>query len=165
MTGTDSVEEAIELQHQLRSLFAEADFILRKWNSNCPALLQAIPLSLRDTQTSLTISCLDEAYTKTLGFEWHSMLDHIRLSVTNQNPPTALTKRALVSNIAKTYDVLGWFSPVIIKIKILLQKVWEAKIGWDDTVPPPIAEDWILWQTQISLLSQVHVSLLLPKGS
>ena len=88
LTGADSIEEAIELQHQLQSLFTEADFILRKWNSNSPALLQAIPPSLRDTQTSLTISCLDEAHTKMLDIEWNSILDHFRLSVTNQNPPT-----------------------------------------------------------------------------
>ena len=31
-----------------------------------------------------------------------------------------ITKRALVSDIAKTYDILGWFSPAIIKVKILL---------------------------------------------
>lgn len=38
-----------------------------------------------------------------------------------------LTKHLLVFNIAKTFDVLGWFSPSIIKIKILLP-VWELKL-------------------------------------
>jgi hypothetical protein len=32
----------------------------------------------------------------------------------------------------KVYDVLGWFSPSVIMVKILLQKVWERKIVWDD---------------------------------
>ena len=165
LTGANTVEEAIELQRQLRDLFSEADFVLRKWNSSSPALLQAVPPDLRDTQTSLIISSSEDIYTKTLGTEWHSVLDHFRLSVTNSTPPEALTKCALVSDIAKTYDVLGWFAPAIIKVKILLQKVWEARIGWDDCVPRPIAEDWLLWCTQLNSLSNSHPPLLFPKGS
>lgn len=158
LTGADTTEEDIELQCQLHNLFSEADFVLRKWKSSTPALLQTIPPDLRDTQTSLTISSSEEAYAKTQGIEWHSVLDHFRLSVTNQSPPEALMKRALTSDIARTYDVLGWFAPAIIKVKILLQKVWEAKIGWDDCVPRPIVDDWRLWRTQLNSLSQIHIS-------
>ena len=43
--------------------------------------------------------------------------------------------RQIVSGVAKVYDVLGWFSPVIIKGKILLWKLWDLKIGWDEKVP------------------------------
>ncbi len=49
------------------------------------------------------------------------------------------SKRALVSDIAKTYDVLGWFAPVIIKAKIMLQKTWESRVDWDELVPEEIA--------------------------
>lgn len=34
--------------------------------------------------------------------------------------------RILVSDIAKTFDVLGWFSPTIVKVKILLQRLWKC---------------------------------------
>lgn len=46
-----------------------------------------------------------------------------------------LTKRGLVSDIAKVFDVLGFFSPATIKMKILLQHLWEMKIDWDEAVP------------------------------
>ena len=62
-----------------------------------------------------------------------------------------------MSDIAKTYDVLGWFAPVIIKAKILLQSVWESKVDWDDKVPEPIIEEWSLWRSQLKSLSQVHI--------
>ena len=76
LTGADSTDDAIELQHQLRALFSEADFLLRKWNLSSPAVFREIPPDLRHTHTSLTISSCDEAYNKTLGIEWHSVLDH-----------------------------------------------------------------------------------------
>ena len=75
LTGADS-EEGIQLQAQLQDLFAESDFLLRKWNSSNPTVLQAISPELRDTQTSLTISDTDKIYSKTLGIAWHSVLDH-----------------------------------------------------------------------------------------
>ncbi len=114
-------------------------------------------LHVFETQTSLTISDSEEVYTKTLGIEWHSVLDHFRLSVIERSPPKAFTKRALVSDIAKTYDVLGLFAPAIVKVKILLQRVWEAKVDWDDLVPQPILEEWLLWRAQLSSLSQKHI--------
>ena len=154
ITGADSEEDGIQLQAQLQDLFAEADFLLRKWNSSNPTVLQAIS---PDTQTSLTLSESDEVYSKTLGIAWHSVLDHFRLSVADHPPLENLTKRKLVSEIAKTYDVLGWFAPSIIMVKILLQRVWESKVDWDDPVPLPIEEEWISWRSQLGSLRQVHI--------
>ena len=65
-------------------------------------------------------------------------------------PITNITKRALVSDIAKTYDILGWFSPTIIKVKILLQQLWEQKVGWDDPVPQAI---WLQRRSELHFLT------------
>ena len=51
--------------------------------------------------------------------------------------------------MAKTFDALGWFAPVIVKVKILLQRLWEAGIGWDDPVPLTIQEAWEMWRSQL----------------
>ena len=72
--------------------------------------------------------------------EWHSVLDHFRLTVTSHIAHASLTKRALVSNIARTYDVPGWFSPAAIKAKILIQRVWEAEVDWNEEVPELVLE-------------------------
>lgn len=53
-----------------------------------------------------------------------------------------MTKISLVSDIAKTFDALGWYSPTIVKAKILLQMLWLEKINWDDPVSDPILEEW-----------------------
>ena len=85
-------------QAQLQGLFTKAEFLLRKWNSSSPAVLQAISPELRDT---LTISDTDEIYSKTLGIAWHSVLDHFRLSIMDRPPTENLTKRGLVSDIIR----------------------------------------------------------------
>ena len=156
ITGADSIEEAIELQRQLQELFAKGGFLLRKWNSNQPAVLQHLPQELRDGHSTQQLPNPDE-YTKTLGLEWNMSSDHFRLTVAPLPPMEHITKRILVSEVAKTFDVLGWFAPAIIKVKIVLQRLWELKTGWDDQLPPAIQEVWSQWRSELSLLSSKHL--------
>ena len=83
-------------------------------------------------------------------------MDHFRLTISDPPPLTNITKRSLVSDIAKTFDILGWFSPSTIKVKILLQQLWEQKVGWDDSVPPHIRDTWFHWRLELHLLSEKH---------
>ena len=55
LTGADSIEEGIELYCQLQALFAKADFLLRKWNSSSPSVLEGVPHKLRDDKTSRSL--------------------------------------------------------------------------------------------------------------
>ena len=43
-----------------------------------------------------------------------------------------LTRRILMSQIHGIYDPLGLLSPVTIKFKLVLQKMVEAKLDWDE---------------------------------
>ena len=79
-----------------------------------------------------------EEYTKALGLEWSTTLDHFCLTIADLPAPDIVTKQILISNIAKIFDVFGWFLPIIIKMKIILQRLWEAKLNWDDPVPSSI---------------------------
>ena len=144
LTGADSVEEAIALQHQLQEMFQKGGFLLRKWSSSCPQVIENLPPELKG-MTSLTISDVD-VYTKTLGIEWSAVADCFRLTMAELPPPVNVTERFLVSDVAKTFDILGWFSPLIILVKILLQRLWEMKIDWDDIVPQSIREIWLRWR-------------------
>ena len=46
--------------------------------------------------------------------------DHFRLTISQSPLLNNITKRALISDVAKT---LGWFSLVIVKVKILFQEL------------------------------------------
>ena len=111
LTGANSIEEAVELQMQLQDLFSQGNFL--PLNSNRPAVLQHIPAELRDVHSTQTLPSPEE-YTKTLGIEWNANTDHFRLTITDFPSVTRITKRVLVSDVARTFDVLGWFSPASI---------------------------------------------------
>ena len=67
LTGADSISQAIELQRQLQTLFSKGGFLLRKWNSSEPGVIQNLPAAdLKETKSTQTMPSSEE-YTKTLG--------------------------------------------------------------------------------------------------
>ncbi|XP_033359909.1 uncharacterized protein LOC117238806 [Bombus vosnesenskii] len=54
-----------------------------------------------------------------------------------------MTKRTISSEIAKiTQDPLGLLAPVIVRAKMLLQRLWTLKIGWDESLPADVHTEW-----------------------
>ena len=66
LTVADSIDEAISLQKQLQTLFAKGGFLLRRWNSISPSVVEQINPELRDSQNVLSIM-ESPGYTKHLG--------------------------------------------------------------------------------------------------
>ena len=67
-----------------------------------------------------------------LGVEWNTKLDSLRLAAGTFLSGPALTKRVLASKIGRIYHILGCYSPLIIKLKVLLQHLWLCKREKDD---------------------------------
>ena len=125
--GTSSVSEAIELQKELQEVFSRGRFVLRKWKSNEPAALCHL-LHLVDLCTSREF-LVDGKYTMVFRVKWNTELDLLRLTAGTLSSRHELTKRVPAPNIARVYNILGWYSPSITKIKVLLQKLWLSKQG------------------------------------
>ncbi|KRZ77945.1 hypothetical protein T10_5618 [Trichinella papuae] len=47
------------------------------------------------------------------------------------------TKRSLLSVVFKVYDPLRWLSPFVVRVKILLQRLWQQGFDWDETLSHP----------------------------
>ena len=156
LTGADTKAEALALQSKLQKLFNKAHFTLRKWNSSDPTVLDNIPPELKESYFTHLLPD-PTGYTKTLGVKWNSLEDVFRLTIADLPDLKLLTKRQLTSDIAKTFDILGWFSPSIIKAKILLQRLWERKIDWDETAPPDVLHTWRRWRLELPLLASKHI--------
>ncbi len=148
LTGADTIEMATQLQQQLQKLFDKSCFGNGILQDIAPELLAQQPLH---TLTESTLTERDE-YTKTLGIEWDARLDQFRLIVAKLSHQMVLTKRILTSDIAKIFDVLGWIAPVTIKAKILLQRLWEEGLHWDEQVPENLRDNWMQWRAGLAHL-------------
>ena len=151
LMGADSVEVAIGLQTQLQELFELGGFVLRKWKSSESAVLEHIPSQMLDVDSSQEVTPSSE-FTKVLGTEWNATLDSFRPMIFAFLPEKTLTKRALASDIARLFDVLGWCSPTVIKPKMLLQRLWEDRLDWDEPVSRVTLEAWKRWRDELPIL-------------
>ena len=164
LTGADNIESAITLQRQLQDLFTCGGFLLRKWNSSEPSVVDAIFPELREMKEVHSISDSEQGYTKTLGLEWDTKIDMFQITLAELPPLENLNKRMLVSNVSKVFDVFGWFAPVTIRMKILPQRVWERRVDWDSPVPEEIQRAWQRWRCELPSLSSKGVPrCYLPK--
>ena len=120
LVGAESVEEAVCLQAQLQDLLARGVLSLHKWKSSKPNVLEHVPYHLLDPLSSQPLPDPDN-FTKTLGIEWSANLDCFRLSVSQPPSHLQIIKRMLVPDIAKVHDILGWFAPSVIQVKMMLQ--------------------------------------------
>ncbi len=132
LAGANTPEVALQLQQQLRQLLLNGGFDLRKWRSNSTQVLQNIDTTLHEKipTKSLTDDHSSE-HPKALGMVWDSISDTMSVSV---GEPKAITptKRGVISDIARTFDVFGWLAPSLIVMKIMFQRLWELKLSVQD---------------------------------
>ena len=80
---------------------------------------------------------------KLLGMIWDYVNDEIYIRAPAFEN-TNLTKRSLLSNIAKVFDPIGFFGPLLIQGRMLVQETLEGGFSWDDKLPTDIIEKWRL---------------------
>ena len=47
----------------------------------------------------------------------------------------APTKRGVVTKIAMIFDPLGIISPFVLRVKVLVQRLWALKLDWMSSCP------------------------------
>ena len=73
---------------------------------------------------------------KVLGVYWDHKKDIISLKINevHQEAKNIPTKRNILSVIASVFDPVGYLQPIVIKLKILFQKICRSKLEWDDDI-------------------------------
>ncbi|CAK9831432.1 hypothetical protein ANTRET_LOCUS8425 [Anthophora retusa] len=149
ITGANSIEEAIRLRTEVIGLFNRGGLNIRQWASNEPQLLAG----LNENQIHPKILG-DPTTMKTLGISWDARKDLMLYTV---EPPsvTKVTKRTVLSSIAKIFDPLGLLGPVTIIAKIFMQRLWQLKVDWDESLPASLHTDWTTFVQQLLHLDNV----------
>ncbi|XP_075159812.1 uncharacterized protein LOC142232963 [Haematobia irritans] len=152
LSGGYSIEETIESQKSLIKVLNSAGFPLKKITANDPKLLTHIH---RDDLYDLDLLRFSESSSaKTLGIKWNAMSDTFSYSTISTQPHTSITKRQVLSQVAKLFDPAGWITPVIIRAKILMQQLWLETLDWDDEISP---DSLRTWNTLLDDLAQIKI--------
>ncbi|XP_073962027.1 uncharacterized protein [Choristoneura fumiferana] len=163
LAGSDTPEGAGQLKQELTDLLRSGGFELSKWTSNCKELLHDVPAEHLE-KPRVFDSAEGLEFFKILGIQWDSNCDsfsyHTKLDDTN-----SCSKRSILSTLARTFDPLGWITPVIFRGKVLMQKLWLLKLSWDDVPPADVSEEWLGIVGDLSTMSQLQIERFILKDT
>ena len=67
-----------------------------------------------------------------------------------------ITKRKVLSSLAKLFDPLGLVLPVTVKGKVLMREIWTLKLDWDEELPNSLVKEFKKLHSDFHLVHGVH---------
>ena len=141
LSGADSGSETKTLQTEATEVMAGGGFLMGKWESS---------LLLEDK--------VSPDHKKTLGLSWSPRSDSFSFRGVDIDVPVTVTKRVVLSLLARVFDPLGLVLPVTVSARFLFQDIWVLGLGWDDVVPADLAQAFLRWLSGLQVLKSLSVS-------
>ena len=98
---------------------------------------------------------------------WNILEDTLTFkSERDKDNNNTVTKRRILSRISSIYDPLGLLSPITVRAKIILRKLWTAPrcIGWDDLVPDEVLKEWNSLNEDLKRVNEIQIYRSLTPG-
>ncbi|XP_055928649.1 uncharacterized protein LOC129959781 [Argiope bruennichi] len=138
--GTDSVMEAFALSSDAVAILRSGGFKLRKLRSS-NSDLRALWV-----KNAFCESEEEGGELKVLGLNWNPNKDVLSLEVKGLVDSLGglnNTKRCVLQTAERIFDPVGLIAPFVIRVKCLLQEIWERGMDWDDDLPEDLRLKWI----------------------
>lgn len=139
----ETESQIVDFYHKSKSIMQSAGFTLHEWNSNSQKLNSSID------HVSGTVNVL--------GLEWNTVSDAFSVKIPDV-ANNVVTKRFIVSNVAKIFDPYGQLLPVTVRGKLLVQDLWRLKVGWDEKLPESKIKEWLNYSKEILKLDKFEIS-------
>ncbi|XP_037820796.1 uncharacterized protein LOC119609875 [Lucilia sericata] len=155
LAGSHELSLALRSRDELIKVLDSAKFSLRKWISNENSLL--VGLKPEHLLSSDILKLEDTTTTKTLGLRWNAGLDFFYFNPIKQPSRENITKRTVLSDIAKLFDPAGWLAPKIIIAKMIMQQIWKDQIDWDENLKPETLNSWLSFLDDYPNIEQIKI--------
>ncbi|XP_070548332.1 uncharacterized protein [Ptychodera flava] len=158
-----TVNQAQKLTKQVDTVLAEGGFKVKGWVSN-KSLNEETPDSDRVERKLLP----NEAEEKVLGTVWEPEEDVLSFKVTmnldryvanrGESDNLKLTKRRVLSQVARIFDPIGFATAFLIRAKIGMQHLWLQGIDWDQELSQQMQHQWMKLFQEMTDLNNVSFS-------
>ena len=95
---------------------------------------------------------------RTLGLIWNYASDSFVFDLvgyTNIAAELPLTKRSVLSVVARLFDPLGLLAPIIVPMKVLFQELCVSKYGWDSPLNDTSSHKFLDWNHELRKVSHI----------
>jgi len=138
VTSVDTVEDYKKFKPEAIAILASAKMDLRQWESN--------------------VETAETENTTVLGLRWCKTTDELSCIVEPiNNKELKVTKRSVLSIVAKVFDPIGYLGPALIEVKKLLQESWTLDVSWDEEWTGTLLQRFLRWYGEIDELSKIKI--------
>ena len=145
LTGAETEQAIVEMFEEAQSVMGKAGMSLAKWSTSSKVISDTLGINAFE-------SC-----SKILGIIWSPMSDSYSFEGISVPLDSCITKRVILSCIARLFDPLGFLTPFTISVKCLFQSIWKLGLAWDDPVPNEFQREFILWLNGMNDLKEFYI--------
>ena len=160
--SVNTVTEAKQLAKDLDIILETGGFNVKGWVSN-----KSLEDHMQSEKPAEMAVFRRNVAEKVLGMAWNNQADTLTFNVDSDaidhvirggqlSSEGKLTKRLLLSQVARIYDPLGLAAAFLIRAKIGLQELWQAGVDWDEDAPLAVREKWKDLFREMKELSRVE---------
>ena len=137
------------------SNIATACFQLRKWSSSDLSLVERLPDTYRESADTRHIES-EGYFINTLGVVWRPKHDIFTFNVkpTDKTPPT---KRHILSEVTRIFDLLGLLSPIVIQLKSFIQALWLDNLSWDQPLKHNLSQQYNHLSSDLKSIEEIDI--------
>lgn len=141
IVSSREVDDAHTISTAARDILQDAGMKLCKWVTNSPEL------RARWTGNAMEQTLVSDSsgnVLKVLGLVWRPesdafVFDFKLLSVLERKENT---KRNVLQTSSRIFDPIGFLTPFTVRVKCLLQEMWERGLSWDKHLPSELTRKW-----------------------
>lgn len=67
------------------------------------------------------------------------------------------TKRNVLQTSSRIFDPIGFLTPFTVRVKYLLQEMWERGLSWDEHLPSELTRMWNQWCSEVPQLRLIAI--------
>ena len=152
--SVNTPQEAIEFYQQLVETLKRSGFFLKKWASNCPEVLQSIPLEAHLESNELTMNADSSPI---LGLEWIIDSDSLRVCRgPNKERPNEVTQEVVLFFVSSVIEPMGNYAPFTMRMRMLVKSIW-IRFGqsWDKIISEEDKRIFFEWVKKCRQLSRL----------
>ena len=166
LTSSDKVEDLTRLVEELDSMLPEINMSCHKFAANDERILQSVAPERRAKEAKLAKEDMMEEKTpeekdkpvekvKTLGVVWNCIDDTFQINYSGDETEP-VTLRTVMRNCMRFYDQMGWFLPVQIGGRMLVQVAWrlQHEEDWDKELPLEFQKTFRKWIVDAKEINQ-----------
>ena len=138
LTVADSDAEGCDMIQEADVIMNKAGMSFSKWSSNSPVVAEMLHHQFRDKYVTAESM-------KVLGMRWSAQPDSFSFDCVSIPDGLIVTKRLVLSFIARLFDPLGFVTPFLMLAKCLFQEIWKQGLTWDQPIPESMQLLFLRW--------------------